>query len=181
MIVANPRQTKYDRYAHQKLRYQPGTERALLNGLMQAIFEEKSDHSPYLPAEGLDEFKENLKKTPLKEIKETTGVLVGDIREAARVLANAQAPAIIFGNDLLAQAQGKENAVAVADLFLLIGQPGNPGSALYPIAEKNNTHGVCDTGVLPDMLPGYQKLDAEINIQQRLEQDYFHDPRIYPG
>ena len=161
LLVANPRRTKYDRYAHQKLRYQPGTERALLNGLMQAIFEEKSDHSPYLPAEGLDEFKENLKKTPLKEIKETTGVLVGDIREAARVLANAQAPAIIFGNDLLAQAQGKENAVAVADLFLLIGQPGNPGSALYPIAEKNNTHGVCDTGVLPDMLPGYQKLDAE--------------------
>ena len=86
---------------------------------------------------------------------------MGDIREAARILANAQAPAIIFGNDLLAQAQGKENAVAVADLFLLIGQPGNPGSGLYPIAEKNNTHGVCDTGVLPDMLPGYQKLDAE--------------------
>jgi predicted molibdopterin-dependent oxidoreductase YjgC len=161
LIVANPRRTKYDRYAHQKLRYKPGTERALLNGLMQAIFEEKSDHAPHLTAESLDEFKENLKKSPLKEVKETTGVLVGDIREAARVLANAQAPAIIFGNDLLAQAQGKENAVAVADLFLLIGQPGNPGSALYPIAEKNNTHGVCDTGVLPDMLPGYQKLDAE--------------------
>ncbi len=51
--------------------------------------------------------------------------------------------------------------MAVADLFLLIGQPGNPGSGLYPIAEKNNTHGVCDVGVLPNMLPGYQKLDAE--------------------
>ena len=44
LIVANPRRTKYDRYAHNKLRYKPGTERALLNGLMQAIFEEKADH-----------------------------------------------------------------------------------------------------------------------------------------
>ena len=161
LIVANPRKTKYDRYAHNKLRYNPGTERALLNGLMTAILEEKTDHSPHIQAEGFEEFKESLKKLPLKEIKEITGVLVGDIREAAKLLADAQAPAIIFGNDLLAQAQGKENAVAVADLYLLIGQPGNPGSGLYPIAEKNNTHGVCDTGVLPDMLPGYQKLDAE--------------------
>jgi formate dehydrogenase (NADP+) alpha subunit len=164
LIVANPRKTKYDRYAHSSLRYHPGTERALLNGLMEAILDEKPDHAPYLPAEGFEEFKEGLKKLPLKEVKETTGVLVGDIREAAKLLAHAQAPAIIFGNDLLAQAQGQENAMAVADLFLLIGQPGNPGSGLYPIAEKNNTHGVCDVGVLPDMLPGFQKLDGESNF-----------------
>lgn len=87
--------------------------------------------------------------------------MVGDIREAAKLLAHAQAPAIIIGNDLLAQDQGKENAVAVADLFLMIGQPGNAGSGLYPIAEKNNTHGVCDMGVLPDLLPGYQALNAD--------------------
>jgi hypothetical protein len=51
--------------------------------------------------------------------------------------------------------------LALADLFLLIGRPGAPGSKLYPIAEKANTRGVCELGVLPDRLPGYQPLNAE--------------------
>ena len=48
LIVANPRRTKYDRYAHSKLRYQPGTERALINGLMEAILEEKTGHVSHI-------------------------------------------------------------------------------------------------------------------------------------
>ncbi|WP_449245116.1 molybdopterin-dependent oxidoreductase [Desulfobacca acetoxidans] len=161
LIVANPRKTKYDRYAHLKMRYKPGSERALLVGLMEAVLEGKPGHEPYLAAEGFEVFKENLLKAPLQDIKSRTGVLVGDLREAGKLLAQAQAPAIIFGNDVLAQVQGKENAVAIANLYLLIGQPCNPGSGLYPIAEKNNTHGVCDVGVLPNLLPGYQELGGE--------------------
>ena len=40
-----------------------------------------------------------------------------------------------------------------------MGKPGTPGSALYPVAEKNNTRGVCEMGVLPRLpgpAPGYR-------------------------
>ncbi len=77
LVVANPRKTKYDRYAHNKLRYKPGTERALLNGLMEAILEEKGDHTPHLQAEGFEEFKAELKKLPLKDVKEAHRRLSG--------------------------------------------------------------------------------------------------------
>lgn len=160
LIVANPRKTKYDRYATQRLRYVPGSERALVLGIMAAMVAANPELEPHLAAEGWAECKAILQGVSLADIAQQTGVAVEAIKAAAAALMQAQAPAIIFGNDLLAQAHGKDNAVAVANLFLLIGQPNNAGSALYPIAEKNNTHGVCDVGVLPNLLPGYQPLAA---------------------
>jgi len=41
-----------------------------------------------------------------------------------------------------------------------VGKPEAPGSALYPVAEKNNSRGVCEVGVLADMGPGYQPLEG---------------------
>ncbi|MFP3867238.1 MAG: molybdopterin-dependent oxidoreductase [Desulfobacteraceae bacterium] len=159
LLVANPRKTKFDRYAHLSLRYQPGSERLLLMGLMEAVLEAQPGYTPHLEAEEFEDFKNNLLKTSLTKVAKQAGVKDADLRQAGKMLAQAQAPAIIFGHELLAQAQGQENATAVADLFLLIGQPCNKGSGLYPIAEKNNTHGVCDVGVLPNYLPGYQSLE----------------------
>ena len=160
LIVANPRKTKYDRYASQKLRYRPGTERALILGVMAAMVAANPDLAPHLPAAGWEECKEILQGVSLSDMEKQTGVPVATMQAVAAALAQAQAPAIIFGNDLLAQASGRDNVVAVANLFLLIGQPDKAGSGLYPIAEKNNTHGVCDMGVLPNLLPGYQPLEV---------------------
>ena len=48
--------------------------------------------SPILEAEGFEEFKESLQKLPLKEVKEDTGVLVGEIREAAKLSGSRPKP-----------------------------------------------------------------------------------------
>jgi predicted molibdopterin-dependent oxidoreductase YjgC len=159
LVVANPRKTKFDRYAHLSLRYKPGSERVLIAGLIKFFLAENPDWTPAIKASGLDEFKESVKLTP-KEITTKTGVDEGVLKEAAALLAQAQAPAIIFGNELLSQDKGQQNALALADLFLLVGKPETPGSALYPIAEKNNTRGVSEVGVLPDMGPGYVPVEG---------------------
>lgn len=159
LVVANPRKTKFDRYAHLSLRYKPGSERVLIAGLIKFLLADHSDWTPAIQAAGLDEFKESVKLTP-KEITTKTGVEESALKEAAALLAQAQAPAIVFGTELLAQDKGRQNALALADLFLLVGKPEAPGSALYPVAEKNNTRGVSEVGVLPDMLPGYAPLEG---------------------
>jgi len=161
LVVANNRQTKFDRYARLSLRYKPGTERLLVAGLIKALFTANPDWSPAIPAAGLEEFKKSLKKLTLKDVAAKTGVAEDLIKEAAALLAAAQAPAIICGSELLGQDKGIQNALALANLFLLVGKPGTPGSALYPVAEKNNSRGVCEVGVLPDRLPGYLPLDAD--------------------
>jgi formate dehydrogenase alpha subunit len=157
LILANNRRTKFDRYADLSLRCQPGTERLLVAGIIKALLAAEID--PAIPAAGLDEFKESLKKLTLKDAAKKTGVEEEAIKAAADLLAQAQAPAIIFGTELLAQEKGQDNATALADLFLLVGKPGAPGSAVYPVAEKNNTRGVCELGVLPDFGPGFQPVE----------------------
>ena len=159
LVLANPRQTKFDRYAHLSLRYKPGTERILLTGIFKAFLADNPDWTPAVSASGLEEFKESLKKIGPKEVSQKTGVDEALIKETAALLAQAQAPAIICGTELLAQDKGEQNAIALADLFLLIGKPGTPGSAVYPVAEKNNTRGVCEAGVMAEHLPGYAHLD----------------------
>ena len=159
LIVANPRKTKFDRYASLSLRYKPGSERILIAGLMKFFLADNPDWTSAIKAKGLDEFKDSIKLTP-KEITTKTGVEESVLKEVAALLAQATAPAIIFGTELLAQDKGQQNALALADLFLLVGKPESPGSALYPIAEKNNSRGVSEVGVLPDMGPGYVPVEG---------------------
>ncbi|MFZ5449875.1 MAG: molybdopterin-dependent oxidoreductase [Thermodesulfobacteriota bacterium] len=159
LVVANPRKTKFDRYASLSLRYKPGSERVLIAGLIKFILAENPDWTPAIKASGLDEFKESVKLPP-KEITTKTGVDESALKEAAALLAQAQAPAIIFGTELLSQDKGHQNALALADLFLLVGKPEAPGSALYPVAEKNNSRGVSEVGVLPEMGPGFMPVEG---------------------
>ncbi len=160
LLVANPRRTKFDRYAHLSLRYHPGSERWLIAGIVKALLAAHPGWVPLVPAANLDGFKESLKKIREKEVLRQTGLEQTAIQEAVGLLTQSRRPAIIFGTELLEQDKGLENAVALADLFLLVGRPGMPGSALYPVAEKNNSRGVCEVGVLPDRLPGFLSLDA---------------------
>jgi formate dehydrogenase alpha subunit len=161
LVVANNRKTKFDRYATVSLRYKPGSERILLAGLIKAFLAAHPDWTPAVPATGLDELKEAVKKCTAKEVAGKAGVEEDQLNEVVALLAQAKAPAIIFGSELTGQDKGLQNAIALADLFLLVGKPGVPGSALYPVAEKNNTRGVNIMGVLPDRLPGGLALDAD--------------------
>jgi formate dehydrogenase alpha subunit len=159
LVLANPRKTKFDRYATLSLRYKPGSERVLIAGLIKFFLADNPEWTPAIKVSGFDEFKESIKLSP-KEITTKTGLEDSVLKEVAALLAKAQAPAIIFGTELLSQDRGQQNALALADLFLLVGKPEAPGSALYPVAEKNNTRGVSEVGVLPDMLPGYMPVEG---------------------
>ncbi|MBW1991738.1 MAG: molybdopterin-dependent oxidoreductase [Deltaproteobacteria bacterium] len=160
LIVANPRRTKFDRWATLSLHYRPGAERLVVAGLMKALLAAAPEAAPAIPAQGWEEIQELLKKFGPKELAQKCGLEdFSTLEEAGKLLAQAQAPAILFGVELLGQDKAEHTVMALADLFLLIGRPGTPGSALYPVAEKANTRGVCEVGVLPDRLPGYLALD----------------------
>jgi predicted molibdopterin-dependent oxidoreductase YjgC len=178
LVLANPRKTKFDRYADLSVRYKPGSERVLVAGLIKFLLADHPDWTPAIAASGLDELKESVKLSP-KEITTKTGVEDAVLKEVAALLAQAQAPAIVFGSEVLSQDKGQQTALALADLFLLVGKPDAPGSALYPVAEKNNSRGVCEVGVLPDMGPGYMPVegtDAGATLEEVLDLLEADDP-----
>jgi formate dehydrogenase alpha subunit len=102
LVLANPRRTKFDRHAHLSLRYKPGSERILIAGLIKFFLAENPDWTPAIAAAAFDEFKESIKIAP-KEITTKTGVEDTVLKEVAALLAQAQAPAIVFGTELLGQ------------------------------------------------------------------------------
>ncbi len=91
LIVANPRKTKFDRYASLSLRYKPGSERILIAGLIKFFLADNPDWTPAIKASGLDEFKESVKLTP-KEITTKTGVDESVLKEVAALLGPGHGP-----------------------------------------------------------------------------------------
>ncbi|MBI3760627.1 MAG: molybdopterin-dependent oxidoreductase, partial [Chloroflexi bacterium] len=51
-----------------------------------------------------------------------------------------------------------QNVLAVANLALLTGNIGLPGSGVNPLRGQNNVHGACDMGALPNVFSGYQSV-----------------------
>jgi formate dehydrogenase (NADP+) alpha subunit len=160
LVVANSRETSVDRYAKVRLRTRPYSETDLVLGLMKVILDrdlwdekfvgEQTTH--FLPMKNL------LDKISLKGILKRTGVSQEDLEEAALLFARAPRASIIFGGDVILQENGLQCVMNVANLALLTGNMGKSNRGLYPIFEKGNIQGICDMGVFPEYLPGYQDL-----------------------
>jgi len=86
-----------------------------------------------------------------------------EIRLAARLYAKAKSAAIYWGMGISQSVHGTDNALALANLALLCGHLGKPGSGLNPLRGQNNVQGCSDSGGLPNVFPGYQSVsDPEI-------------------
>jgi predicted molibdopterin-dependent oxidoreductase YjgC len=53
---------------------------------------------------------------------------------------------------------GTDNVMAIANLAMLNGNIGKPGSGVNPLRGQNNVQGACDMGSLPNVFSGYQKV-----------------------
>jgi formate dehydrogenase major subunit len=53
---------------------------------------------------------------------------------------------------------GTENVMAVANLAMLTGNIGRPGTGVNPLRGQNNVQGACDMGALPNVFPAYQQV-----------------------
>ena len=54
---------------------------------------------------------------------------------------------------------GTDNVFALSNLALITGNIGKSSAGINPLRGQNNVQGVCDMGCLPDIYPGYQKVD----------------------
>ena len=58
--------------------------------------------------------------------------------------------------------------MAVANLAMLTGSVGKPSTGVNPLRGQNNVQGACDLGGLPNVYPGYQRVDDKKN-QEKFE------------
>jgi formate dehydrogenase (NADP+) alpha subunit len=158
LVVANLRDVKLKKFANTYLKYRPGTELALVAGLIKAILEEGLEQKEFVAARtsSFAALQESLAGQTVEALASAAGVSGADLREAARYLGSKRNVAILFGADVIRGAGAAQAVAAIADLALLLGVPAAENGGIFPIEQKNNLQGMLDMGVSPDFLPGYQ-------------------------
>ncbi|MCL4303905.1 MAG: molybdopterin-dependent oxidoreductase [Anaerolineae bacterium] len=171
LIVADPRRIDMADYADLYLRHKPGTDLALLNGLMHIILREGWQDDVFIAGrtEGFAEFKAVIEKYTPEVTSAITGVPAEDIEQAARLMAENRPGALLYAMGITQHIVGVPNVMACANLQMLLGNIGVPGGGVNPLRGQNNVQGACDMGGLPNVYSGYQRV-TDPAAQQKFEQ-----------
>ncbi len=161
LIVANPKHIDLDRHATLRLQHQPGSDVALLMGMARVIAEERLYDAEFIARRTVDfdAFRASLERFPLEFVEQATGVPRQHIVEAARMFANHKPASILYAMGITQHTHGTDNVLAISNLALLTGNLGIPGGGINPLRGQGNVQGACDMGALPNVLPGYQRVD----------------------
>ncbi len=165
LIVANPREIDLVRWSHLWLQHNPGSDVALMMGMMRVIVDEKLLDKDFIDkrCENFDAFKASLKDFDLSSVEKITGVPKDKIAEAARIYATQRPSALLYAMGITQHSHGTDNVIATANLAMLTGNVGKPATGVNPLRGQNNVQGACDMGALPNVYPGYQAVtDAKV-------------------
>jgi NADH-quinone oxidoreductase chain G len=137
LIVANPRATEADRLAYHRLRYRPGSEMALLQGLLAALVEDAPASSTGEAAapeavgpapagtlarpRDLSGLRQALGGVTVESAAGACGVTAETLRAAAATLAGARQPLIYAGARLAIRGDAAGIAAALVNLATALG------------------------------------------------------------
>lgn len=157
LVVADPRKIDITEFATLHIRQRPGTDIALINGLMYIILEKGWEDKSFIAerTENFDEFKATVLNYPPEKVAETTGIPVEKLYEAAEILAANSPMAVIWAMGITQHIVGVRNVMDLANLQMLLGNMGKAGSGVNPLRGQNNVQGACDMGGLPNVYPAY--------------------------
>ena len=170
LVVADPRRIDMAEFATLHLRHKPGTDIALLNGLMNIILENGWEDRLFIESrtEGFEEFKAVVETYTSGKTEEITGVPVEQLIQAAEILSLNKPMAVIWAMGITQHIVGVRNVMDLANLQMLLGNIGVPGGGVNPLRGQNNVQGACDMGGLPNVYPGYQAVTIDA-VKQKFE------------
>ena len=170
LIVSDPRKTWMAQRADVWMNLKPGSNIALLNGLINVILANGWENKEFIAkrTENLEELRAKVAEYDLDRVEELTGVDREKIIEAARTYSHADKAMIVYGLGVTEHRTGTENAMAISNLALVCGQIGRPSTGIMALRGQNNVQGASDLGPLPATLPGYQSV-ADEKIRDKFE------------
>jgi len=164
VIYTDPRKTATARHlADIHLQLKSGTDAALINAMMRTILDEGLENKEFIASKtaGFDELRDSLSRVDLKEMQEITGVSLVKIREAAITYAKAERGCILYDQGMSQHYVGTDNVRNHANLALLCGHAGKPGSGVNSMRGQINGEGSGDMGCLCVFYPGFKRVSEE--------------------
>ncbi|QDL92434.1 formate dehydrogenase [Paroceanicella profunda] len=160
LIVCDPRFTRTAAHATEYVRMRPGSDVALIWGLLWHVLENGWEDKEYINQRvwGLDQVREEVKKWTPDEVERVTGVPEEQMHRVARTLAENRPGTLIWCMGGTQHTTGNNNTRAYCILQLALGNMGKPGGGTNIFRGHDNVQGATDLGVLADTLPGYYGL-----------------------
>ena len=161
LVVVDTREVELTRYADFWLRPFPGTENALIGGMLKVIIDEGLQDADFIASksENLDALTASLASYDLDGVAETTGVPADKIATAARFFAGGSSAAIVYALDNTAAEARTPLTEVLIDLAMVTGNVGKPNAGLFPLRPGANSQGALDVGCSPAYLPGQVAVD----------------------
>lgn len=161
LIVVDPRRTDLVDFAKLHVQIKVGSDVALINGVMNVLISEKLYDKKYVESctTGFEELKKKVMEYPPARAAEISGVSADTIRDLARRLAAVKPAMLMYTLGITEHICGVNNVMSCANLQMLLGNVGFECGGVNPLRGQNNVQGACDMGALPNVYPGYQKVD----------------------
>jgi len=160
LLVIDPRSIQISKKAALHLRQKPGSDVAWINGLMHVIINEGLADEAFVSqrTEGYDQLKALVAGYTPEKVEEISGIPADDLREAARIYAQAERGTIVYAMGITQHTTGHDNVRSLANLAMLTGNVGRESTGVNPLRGQNNVQGACDLGGLPNVYSGYQRV-----------------------
>ncbi|MFI5956739.1 molybdopterin-dependent oxidoreductase [Cryptosporangium sp. NPDC051539] len=180
LIVVDPRRTATAAKADLFLQVAPGTDLALLNGLLH-LLTDRLDHE-FIAArtEGWEAMPALLRDYPPARVAEITGLSEASLREAAALIAGAGSRWMsLWTMGLNQSTHGTWNTNALVNLHLATGAICRPGAGPFSLTGQPNAMGGREMGYLGPGLPGQRTVLAEAD-RRFVEQRWGIEPGSIP-
>ncbi|MFF5727299.1 molybdopterin-dependent oxidoreductase [[Kitasatospora] papulosa] len=163
LIVVDPRRNATADKADLFLQIRPGTDLALLNGLMHLLVENGHTDPEFIAehTEGWEAMPGFLRDYPPATVAETTGIPEADIRLAARWIGEAGEWMSCWTMGLNQSTHGTWNTNALINLHLATGAICRPGSGPFSLTGQPNAMGGREMGYMGPGLPGQRVLQSD--------------------
>jgi len=161
IVLADPRRTGLARHAWRVLQFRADADVAMLNALLHVIVDEGLVDEAFVRqrTRGYEALAEHVRAYSPERMAPVCGIDASTLREVARAYATSRASMILWGMGVSQHVHGTDNARCLIALAAITGQIGRPGTGLHPLRGQNNVQGASDAGLIPMMLPNYQRVD----------------------
>ena len=160
LIVCDPRFTRTAAHADEYVRFRPGTDVALIWGILWHIFDNGWEDKEFIRTRvwGMDQIRDEVARWTPEEVERVTGTPGSQLKRVARTLANNRPGTVIWCMGGTQHTNGNNNTRAYCVLQLALGNMGTSGGGTNIFRGHDNVQGATDLGVLADTLPGYYGL-----------------------
>ncbi|MFE7762223.1 molybdopterin-dependent oxidoreductase [Streptomyces sp. NPDC057438] len=160
LIVVDPRRTATAEKADLFLQIRPGTDLALLNGLLHLLHADGHTDPGFIAAhtEGWEAMPGFLADYAPDAVAGITGVPAEDVREAARLIGEAAEWTSCWTMGLNQSTHGTWNTNALVNLHLATGAICRPGSGPFSLTGQPNAMGGREMGYMGPGLPGQRSV-----------------------